>query len=158
MIKRIVVTGLKARGYVDGRYVGEEKKEAGSAREDVLRGRKRRGKPAGAGPGLPRGKKRGAVGAGADNFGNTTATKRGRRGKTQGRKDGQAVVGAVTTGNGNAAGQPPRGPRGQPRPQARKNTAGKRTPFRKTAAAPALAPSPSQVGDMRRTGEEVISI
>ena len=160
MIKRIVVTGLKARGYVDGRYVGEEKKEAGAGREAVLPGRKRRGKPAVTGPGTGRGKKRGAglPGTGADNFGNTPA-KRGRRGKPQGRaKDGQAIAGSVAAlGNGNAAGQPPRGPRGQPRPQARKNTSGKRTPFRKMPMAAALVPSPSQVGDMRRVGEEVKS-
>lgn len=31
MIKRIVVTGLKARGYVDGRYVGEDKKAHANA-------------------------------------------------------------------------------------------------------------------------------
>lgn len=47
MVKRIVVTGLKARGYVDGRYVGEEKKEPNARGEDVLRGRTRRGKSGG---------------------------------------------------------------------------------------------------------------
>ncbi|MEP7154984.1 MAG: pseudouridine synthase [Betaproteobacteria bacterium] len=167
MIKRIVVTGLKARGYVDGRYVGEEKKEAGAGREDVLRGRKRRGKAAGpgTGAGAGRGKKRGTGQAGADNFGNTTATKRGRRGKAQGQgqaqggraKDGLPMPGNVgATGNGNAA-QTPRGARGQPRPQARKNTSGKRTPFRKMPMAAALAPSPSQVDDFRRVGEEAKS-
>ncbi len=159
MIKRVVVTGLKARGYVDGRYVGEEKKEPNSARDDVLGGRKRRGK-AGPGAGAGRGKKRGGAqaGAGADNFGNTVGNKRGRRGKSQGRgaKDGQVPA-------GNGLGQPPsphgepRGPRGQPRGQARKNTAGKKTPFRKGPMATVLPPSPSQVGDQRRIGEEVKS-
>ena len=168
MIKRVVVTGLKARGYVDGRYVGEEKKEPNSSRDETPRGRKRRGKAGPAGAGAGRGKKRGAgiaqAGAGADNFGNTTGNKRGRRGKSQGRgaKDGQVMPGSAV-GLGNSAGQPPlphgeaRGPRGQGRGQARKNTAGKRTPFRKTPAAAILAPSPSQVGDMRRVGEETKS-
>ena len=174
MVKRVVVTGLKARGYVDGRYVGEEKKEPNSSREDVLRGRTRRGKsggPMGAGAGAgKRGKKRGPAQGGAvsgDNFGNTIAGKRGRRGKSQGRgaKVGQAIAGDI----GNTAGQPPapqgdpRGPRGlrgtggQPRTQSRKNTAGRKTPFRKTPMAAALVPSPSQVGDTRRVGEEAKS-
>ena len=139
MIKRVVVTGLKARGYVDGRYVGEEKKEPNSSRDEAPRGLKRRGKagPAGVGAGMGRGKKRGigAVGAGADNFGNTTGNKRGRRGKAQGRggKDGQVLAGATGQGNGIGIGQPPRGeprgPRGQPRTQSRKNTFGKLAGF-----------------------------
>ena len=57
MIKRIVVTGLKARGYVDGRYVGEEKKESAGGRDDP-RGGKRRGK-ADAGKGQSKGQGRG---------------------------------------------------------------------------------------------------
>ena len=176
MVKRVVVTGLKARGYVDGRYVGEEKKEPNSAREEAVRGRKRRGKSGGpmgpgAGPGSGRrGKKRGpAQGAAtsSDNFGNTVGGKRGRRGKSQGRgaNDGQALAGN-TAGDGNSIGQPPapfgaprgpRGPRGPARPQSRKNTAGRKTPFRKMPMAAALVPSPSQVGDMRRVGEETKS-
>ena len=181
MVKRVVVTGLKARGYVDGRYVGEEKKEPNSGREDVLRGRStRRGKsggPMGAGAGAgKRGKKRGAAqgqggAVGADNFGNTIAGKRGRRGKSPGRgaKEGQAFAGNAggnAAGIGNFAGQPPsphgearppRGPRGPARPQARKNMAGRKTPFRKMPMAVALVPSPSQVGDTRRVGEETKS-
>ncbi len=189
MVKRIVVTGLKARGYVDGRYVGEEKKEPNARGEDVLRGRTRRGKsggPMGAGAGVgKRGKKRGPAQGGAvggDNFGNTIAGKRGRRGKSQGRgpKDGQALMGNAVgnavgnaagnvAGIGNSIGQPlsphgdprmPRGPRGTggpPRTQSRKNTAGRKTPFRKMPMSEALVPSPSQVGDTRRIGEEAKS-
>ena len=180
MVKRIVVTGLKARGYVDGRYVGEEKKEPNSSREEAVRGRKRRGPsagPMGAGAGLGagrRGKKRGpALGqaqggvVSGDNFGNTIAGKRGRRGKSQGRvaKDPQAILSGVG-GPGNSSSQPPsahgdlRGPRGTggpPRPQSRKNIAGRKTPFRKTPMAATLVPSPSQVGDQRRVGEEAKS-
>ena len=177
MVKRVVVTGLKARGYVDGRYVGEEKKEPNSAREEAVRGRKRRGKsggPMGAGAGAGRrGKKHGPAQGhvpggvvGSDNFGNTVGGKRGRRGKSQGRaKEGQAIAVNVDA-VGNSSGQPPlphgdqrgpRGPRGQPRNLSRKNTAGRKTPFRKTPPAAMLVPSPSQVGDTRRVGEETKS-
>jgi 23S rRNA pseudouridine2605 synthase len=149
MIKRIVVTtGLKARGYVDGRYVGEEKKEPG-ARDDP-RDRKRRGKPGPVAKG--RGKKRGGAlaGAGGDNFGNTTGGKRGRRGK--GRTGAPDAIGAVTPGNridGAAGG------RGQPR--VRKNRTGKKTPFRQPQVSTANALSPSEVTDLRRVGEEARS-
>ena len=180
MVKRVVVTGLKARGYVDGRYVGEEKKEPNSSREEAVRGRKRRGKsggPMGTGAGVGagrRGKKRGPAQGqtqggvvSGDNFGNTVGGKRGRRGKSPGRgaKEGQVIAGNVD-GVGNSTGQPPsphsdprgpRGPRGQPRTQSRKNIAGRKTPFRKTPPAAMLVPSPSQVGDMRRVGEETKS-
>ena len=176
MIKRVVVTGLKARGYVDGRYVGEEKKEPNSSREEAVRGRKRRGKsggPMGTGAGAGTGRRGKKLGqpqggvAGGDNFGNTIGGKRGRRGKSQvrGAKDPQAIAGDVV-GIGNSTGQAPsphgdargpRSPRGQPRTQSRKNTAGRKTPFRKTPMAAALAPSPSQVGDTRRVGEETKS-
>jgi hypothetical protein len=137
MIKRIVVTGLKARGYVDGRYVGEDKKEGARERTDVLGTPKRRGKAgagAGTGVGKGRGKKRG-VGAGglpADNLGNATAGKRGKRGKTPGR--GPALGGqAAGAGVGNTFGQPPagRGGRGQPRSQPRRiNPAARRRSVR----------------------------
>jgi len=161
MIKRIVVTGLKARGYVDGRYVGEDKKEGARERTDVLGTPKRRGKAgAGTGVGKGRGKKRG-VGAGglpADNLGNATAGKRGKRGKTPGR--GHALGGqAAGAGAGNTFGQPPagRGARGQPRSQPRKNKSGRKTPFRPGANSVPLAPSPSEMADSRRFGDETKS-
>ena len=176
MVKRVVVTGLKARGYVDGRYVGEEKKEP-NAREDVLRGRKRRGKTGasmGPGAGGKRGGKRGqghalAGAVGNDNIGNTVGGKRGRRGKAPGAR-GSAIAGGAEPGNSIGQSIPlqgdaqaplgprgPRGPRGAPRPQSRKNTAGRKTPFRKMPMSTVLVPSPSQVGDTRRIGEEAKS-
>ena len=176
MVKRVVVTGLKARGYVDGRYVGEEKKEP-NAREDVLRGRKRRGKSGasmGPGAGGKRGGKRGqghalAGAVGNDNIGNTVGGKRGRRGKAPGAR-GSAIAGGAEPGNSIGQSIPlqgdaqaplgprgPRGPRGAPRPQSRKNTAGRKTPFRKMPVSAVLVPSPSQVGDTRRIGEEAKS-
>ena len=176
MVKRVVVTGLKARGYVDGRYVGEEKKEP-NAREDVLRGRKRRGKTGasmGPGAGGKRGGKRGqghalAGAIGNDNIGNTVGGKRGRRGKAPGAR-GSAITGGAEPGNSIGQSIPlqgdaqaplgprgPRGPRGAPRPQSRKNTAGRKTPFRKMPMSAVLVPSPSQVGDTRRIGEEAKS-
>lgn len=146
MIKRVVVTtGLKARGYVDGRYVGEERRE--TSRADEERARKRRGK---AGPAAGRGKKRGATGGMADNIGNTTGGKR-RRGKPQGQ--------GIEPGNalGNAA---PRGPKGQGQnrnQQARKNRAGKKTPFRPAMSVAPNMPSPSEAAEMRRMGDEAKS-
>ncbi len=121
MVKRVVV-GVTARGYVDGRYIGEEK-EAGRGIDD--RGRARRGK-AGAGTG---GKRRGA-GSDADNVGNTIAGKRRRGGqgkaqsslqsqnqaKGQGRARNPAGrVGQSGVGQG-GVGQNLRGD-GQPRPR-----------------------------------------
>ena len=107
MVKRVVVTGLKARGYVDGRYVGEEKKEP-NAREDVLRGRKRRGKSVGVGAGAgvgKRGAKRGQTASAAnDNFGNTVGGKRGRRGKSAAHVPRGAGTGVEP---GNSIGQSP---------------------------------------------------
>ena len=168
MVKRVVVTGLKARGYVDGRYVGEEKKEP-NAREDVLRGRKRRGKSGGMGAGAgagagKRGGKRGPTanlaGGANDNFGNTVGGKRGRRGKSPSHVPRGAVASGVEPGNSigqslpHGDARPPRGPRGPARPQSRKNMAGRKTPFRKTPMPIAHTPSPSQIGDMRRVGEE----
>jgi 23S rRNA pseudouridine2605 synthase len=166
MIKRIVVTGLKARGYVDGRYVGEEKKEAGAGRDDDRGRGKRRGKAGvgfGAGAGAPkgRGKKRGAVQAGqggqfADNLGNTTGAKRGRRGKPQGRGAAGPVVAGVP-----GIIPPPQGGRGrgqgQPRNQPRKNRTGKKTPFRQAPVNLQSVPSPSEAADMRRLGDGVKS-
>jgi 23S rRNA pseudouridine2605 synthase len=150
MIKRIVVTtGLKARGYVDGRYVGEEKKDSGG--RDDPRDAKRRGKPGPMAKG--RGKKRGGVAAGADNFGNTTSAgaKRGRRGK--GRTGAQEAGVAVLPGNrvdGGAGG-------GRGQPKSRKNRSGKKTPFRQPQVSTANALSPSEVTDLRRVGEEARS-
>ncbi len=150
MIKRVVVTtGLKARGYVDGRYVGEEKKDNGG--RDDPRDRKRRGKPGPVAKG--RGKKRGGVAAGGDNFGNTTgaAGKRGRRGK--GRTGAQEAGGAMLPGNrvdGGAAG-------GRGLPKSRKNRSGKKTPFRQPLVSTANSLSPSEVTDLRRVGEEARS-
>ncbi len=120
MVKRVVV-GVTARGYVDGRYIGEEK-EAGRGGDD--RGRARRGK-AGAGP--AGGKRRGA-GSDADNVGNTIAGKRRRGGQgksqsslqVQGKGQGRArnPAGRVGQGGQGAGGVGPnlRGD-GQPRPQ-----------------------------------------
>lgn len=168
MIKRVVVTtGLKARGYVDGRYVGEEKKDA---RDDPRGARKVRGK-AGAG-GKGRGKKRGA-GVG-DNFGNTVnANGKKRRPQGKGRGAHAAPLGAGNdltpgaavpggrgggrsrSGTGGAASGPRQG-RGAIPGKARKNGAGKRTPFR-PAVGNAAAPSPSEVAEMRRFGDEARS-
>ena len=117
MVKRVVV-GVTARGYVDGRYIGEEK-EAGRGSDD--RGRARRGK-ASAGAG---GKRRG-TGTDADNVGNTIAGKRRRGGQGkaqsslqgQGKGQGRARNQAGRVGQGAQGGVGPslRGD-GQPRPQ-----------------------------------------
>ncbi|HEX4857952.1 MAG TPA: pseudouridine synthase, partial [Usitatibacteraceae bacterium] len=145
MIKRVVVTkGLKARGYVDGRYVGEDKRE--TAREELLG--KRRGKPAAGAK--KRGGKRGGV---VD--GNTIAAagKKARRGRGPAtaqdaffRADGGARDGGTGT-----AGAPPRKGRDLPR----RNRAGKKTPFR--PAFGATSASPSEVAEMRRMGGEARS-
>ena len=96
MVKRVVV-GVTARGYVDGRYIGEEK-DAARGSDDRDRGRARRGKPGGVG-----GKRRGA-GSDADNVGNTIGGKRRRGG--QGKAPGQAQVQAKGQGRArNAAGR-----------------------------------------------------
>ena len=120
MVKRVVV-GVTARGYVDGRYIGEEK-EANRASDDRDRGRVRRGKAGGAGPGG--GKRRGA-GGDADNVGNTIGGKRKRggqgkapmtgqppgQGKGQGRarnpagRGGKVGAGGVTVPRGDGQGQ-----------------------------------------------------
>ncbi|MBL8522671.1 MAG: rRNA pseudouridine synthase [Betaproteobacteria bacterium] len=168
MIKRIVVTtGLKARGYVDGRYVGEDKKDP--ERTDVLGRGKRRGKSgAGAGAGAKgRGKKRGAGAGQADNIGNTVGGKRGRRGQQgkgqgqgQGQGRGQGRRGSVANADGvlaNAIG-PVAGGRGQPRGQQRKSrSGGKKTPFRPPMGNQHGMASPSEAAQLRRSGEEAKS-
>lgn len=170
MIKRIVVTtGLKARGYVDGRYVGEDKKDP--ERTDVLGRGKRRGKAgagAGTGAGKGRGKKRGAGAGQADNIGNTVGGKRGRRGQQgkgqaqgqgQGQGRGQGRRGSVANADGvlaNAIG-PAAGGRAQPRGQPRKARSGKKTPFRPPMGNQQGAVSPSEAAQMRRLGEEAKS-
>ena len=167
MIKRVVVTGLKARGYVDGRYVGEEKKESAGGRDDP-RGGKRRGK-AGAGKGQSKGQGRGQ-GKGfakkrdasqsiltGEPVGNGLGNKRGRRGT--GRGASAQTAGAVTgvplpstSARGHGRGTA-NGPRGQPR----KNRAGKKTPFRPQVVNTQNPLSPSETPDLRRVGEEVKS-
>lgn len=121
MVKRVVV-GVTARGYVDGRYIGEEKD---AARGGDDRGGARRGKPGGPGAG----KRRGA-GGDADNLGNTIGGKRRRGGP--GKVPGQAQVQAKGQGRArNAVGRPGQGavapqPRGdvKPRPQGQRRGPG----------------------------------
>lgn len=129
MIKRVVISA-PARGYVDGRFIGEEKEP----RDGAAGGRGRRGKSnanadsilgsvpgigkgrgAGKGTGTgrtggrgkPRGAQGGATGGAgvADNIGNTTAKRRGRTGQPRG-------VGHTGGGvEGGSVGQAPRGRR-----------------------------------------------
>ena len=121
MVKRVVV-GVTARGYVDGRYIGEEKD---AARGGDDRGGARRGKPGGPGAG----KRRGA-GGDSDNLGNTIGGKRRRGG--QGKVPGQAQVQAKGQGRArNGASRPGQGavtpqPRGdvKPRPQGQRRGPG----------------------------------
>ena len=130
MIKRVVISA-PARGYVDGRFIGEEKEP----RDGVAGGRGRRGKSnanadsilgsvagigkgRGAGKGTGngraggRGKPRGALVGGsgggtgvADNIGNTTAKRRGRTGQARG------LGHAGGSAEGAGVGQTPRGRR-----------------------------------------------
>lgn len=117
MVKRVVV-GVTARGYVDGRYIGEEK-EANRGGDDRDRGRTRRGKPGGG----PAGKRRGE-GADADNVGNTIGGKRRRGGQGKVQAAGQPRGQGKAQGRGrNAAGRvgpageaPMQHVEGQPRP------------------------------------------
>jgi 23S rRNA pseudouridine2605 synthase len=95
MVKRVVV-GVTARGYVDGRYIGEEKD---AARGGDDRGRTRRGK-AGGGI-LPGGTKRRGANSDADNVGNTIGGKRRRGGQAQ----GKAGVAGPPKGQGQRQGQ-----------------------------------------------------
>ena len=109
MVKRVVV-GVTARGYVDGRYIGEEKD---NIRGGDDRGRPRRGK-AGVGP---TGGKRRAAGGDADNLGNTIGGKRRRSG--QGKAQTPGLPQGTGQGKGQAQGRGPgrgRNPavRGQP--------------------------------------------
>lgn len=92
MIKRAVVLA-PARGYVDGRFIGEEKES-----NDALGGRKGRGKGAG------RGKQADSILG--DNIGNTTRKKRGGKGKprVQG-AGGQGGEQKRTQGRGEGAGR-----------------------------------------------------
>ncbi len=133
MIKRAVI-GAPARGYVDGRFIGEDK-DGGDGRRGG-RGKSNAnadsilGSVTGAGRG---GKRRGAGtgggGAAPDNIGNTTAKRRGRgaprganaggggqgqaRGQGQGQAKGQGQ--RRSAGQGQGQGQAPRGRGGKPR-------------------------------------------
>jgi 23S rRNA pseudouridine2605 synthase len=121
MTKRTVVR-VAARGYVDGRYIGEEKEVIESI-DPSGRGKRRRGKAgaggnagAGAGKGAGRGGRgnkgaRGAGGAPADNIGNTIDGGKRRRGKKNQQRDGNAA-------------QAPRGNRAAGAAGAEGNTAG----------------------------------
>ena len=153
MIKKVIVTtGLKARGYVDGRYVGEEKPE--NRRGDRTEfGKKRRGKPAAGAK--KRGRKQG--GAAGDNIGNqlpgaagTPGAKRGRRGRGKGQAGQGAAAGfPVEAGQSATSGKRGSG-------NARRNRAGKKTPFR-PAAVQQSSFSVSEVAEMRRMGGEARS-
>ena len=126
MVKRVVV-GVTARGYVDGRYIGEEK-DAARGSDDRDRGRARRGK-AGTGAGPGGGKRRGA-GSDADNVGNTIGGKRrrGGQGKAPGQPQAQGKGQGRTRNTVNRGGQgttvpTPRGD-GQSRPQGQRRGPG----------------------------------
>ena len=103
MVKRVVV-GVTARGYVDGRYIGEEK-EAGRGSDDRDRGRVRRGK---GGVGPAGGKRRGAN-SDADNVGNTIGGKRRRGGQGKAMTPGQPQI----QGKGQGRARNPAGRSGQ---------------------------------------------
>ena len=109
MVKRVVV-GVTARGYVDGRYIGEEKD---NNRGGDDRGRPRRGK-AGAGPA---GGKRRAGGGDADNLGNTIGGKRRRSGQGKAQTAGQALGQGQGKGQGKGQGRS-RNPAGHGQPGA----------------------------------------
>lgn len=140
MIKRVVISA-PARGYVDGRFIGEEKE----SRDGAAGGRGRRGKSnanadsilgsvvgigkgRGAGKGTGsrtggRGKARGAEGGGvADNIGNTTAKRRGRSGQPRGAGHAEGGAAGVPRGRrpgagGQAQGQRQGGPQSKGRRQ-----------------------------------------
>ena len=128
MVKRVVV-GVTARGYVDGRYIGEEK-DADRTSDDRDRGRPRRGR-AGGGV-LPGGGKRRGANTDADNVGNTIGGKRRRGGQAKGPPRAQTPGQAQSQGKGqgrgrNAAGRGGQGGAatalqadGQPRPPGRR--------------------------------------
>jgi 23S rRNA pseudouridine2605 synthase len=106
MTKRVVVR-VAARGYVDGRYIGEEKEVIESI-DPSGRGKRKRGKPGG------------KTGTAADNRGNRIGGK-GARGSGAGIGAGGGKRGAAADGRGNrlrgdaAPSRNPRGGRGAPR-------------------------------------------
>ena len=118
MIKRAVIR-VAARGYVDGRYIGEEREEI-EAIDPSGRGKRRR------------------KGQRADIDGNRTKNKDGtrkRRGKTprpvgqgKNRPSGKPTRGGIEPGN--ALGQ---GADSGPNGKTRKNRGGRNTPFRRSA-------------------------
>ena len=114
MIKRAVI-GVAARGYVDGRFIGEEKDSSegrrGSRSKTNANADSILGSVNGAGRGGG-GKRRGAGaggGAAPDNIGNTTAKRRGR-GAPRG---ANAAAGGQSQGQGQGQGQPRGKGRGQ---------------------------------------------
>ena len=100
MVKRIVV-GVTARGYVDGRYIGEEKDPRG---DDRGRGRTGRGKGA-AGIIPTGGRRRGGAAVDADNLGNTIGGKRRRSGQGKPVPSGQPRAATDSRGKGQGTGQ-----------------------------------------------------
>ncbi len=109
MIKRAVIRA-PARGYVDGRFIGEEKEPSDSSSNARGKGR---GK-AGAGR---RGKATDSVLSG-DNIGNTTAKRRSRGGVGSGKTRAAGTgAGGRTRGAGATAGQGARTADGRKRPQ-----------------------------------------
>ena len=144
MIKRAVI-GAPARGYVDGRFIGEDKDGADGRRggrgktnanaDSILGSVNGDGRGAGRGG---RGDKRRSAGGGAepDNIGNTTAKRRGRgaprgpnatgggqgqgRGQGRGQGSGQARGQGQGQGQGQGLGQG----QGQPRGQGQRRGAG----------------------------------
>ena len=131
MVKRVVV-GVAARGYVDGRYLGEEK-ETNRGSDDRDRGRTRRGK-AGGGV-LPGGGKRRGANVDADNVGNSIGGKRRRSGQSKAQTPGQPQApgggqgkSRHTAGRGGQGGQRVAGPTprrdGQSRPQGQRRGQG----------------------------------
>ncbi len=115
MVKRVVV-GVAARGYVDGRYLGEEK-ETNRGAEDRDRSRARRGKAGGGG--LPGGGKRRGANVDADNVGNSIGGKRRRGGQSKAQTPGQSQ----TPGSGQARSRHPAGRGGQGGPRSAGPTA-----------------------------------
>jgi len=102
MTKRVVVR-VAARGYVDGRYIGEEK-EVIEAIDPSGRGKRKRGKAVG---------KRGAT---VDNRGNRIAGKGARGGGAGGNRRGTAADGRGNRPRSEAGqSRDPRGGRGTPR-------------------------------------------
>ncbi len=183
MIKRAVIRA-PARGYVDGRFIGEEKDGADGRRGGRGKANANADSILGSVTGAGRGGKRRGAGAGAaapDNIGNTTAKKRGRGAPRGANAGGQGQGQGQGQRRGTGQGQTPRGRGGKPRanagqgtvdllappspgprlrgpgtgkPAARKGRGGKKTPFR---APPQLEMSPTQGADLRRMGDEAKS-